>query len=162
MPAIDLSVLCIPAECDNIKKPYNGEIASRWDAYCYATFAGISLRLCSISLRSFRITFAAYLPTHIKSLRDFFQSSLNNHRGNLYIISLLFSPHPPQNNPQKRLARFRGLFAICSINGMPIISSSFRSGWCRRCRWSPSRSRRRMRCRSLDQRGSHTSPKPQP
>ena len=39
---------------------------------CYATFAGISLRLCSISLRSFRLTFAAYLPTHIKSLRDFF------------------------------------------------------------------------------------------
>ena len=72
MPAIDLSVLCIPAECDNIKKPYNGEIASRWDAYCYATFAGISHRLCSISLRSLRITFAAYLPTHIKSLRDFF------------------------------------------------------------------------------------------
>ena len=66
-----MSVLCIPAECDNIKKPYNGVIASRWDAYFYATFAGISLRLCSISLRSFRITFAAYLPTHIKSLWDF-------------------------------------------------------------------------------------------
>ena len=33
MPAIDMSVLCIPAECDNIKLPYNGEIASRWDAY---------------------------------------------------------------------------------------------------------------------------------
>ncbi|MDD7017642.1 MAG: hypothetical protein PUI32_03840 [Bacteroidales bacterium] len=32
---------------------------------CYAIFAGISLRLCYISLRSFRITFAAYLPTHI-------------------------------------------------------------------------------------------------
>ena len=57
---------------------------------CYATFAGISLRLCSISLRSFRITFAAYLPTHIKSLWDFFQSLLNNHRDNLYIISYLF------------------------------------------------------------------------
>ena len=56
---------------------------------CYAIFAGISLRLCSISLRSFRITFAAYLPTHIKSLRDFFQSLLNNHRDNLYIISKL-------------------------------------------------------------------------
>ena len=41
---------------------------------CYAIFAGISLRLCYISLRSFRITFAAYLPTHIKSLRDFFQT----------------------------------------------------------------------------------------
>ena len=53
-------------------------------------FAGISLRLCSISLRSFRITFAAYLPTHIKSLRDFFQSLLNNHRDNMYIISFDF------------------------------------------------------------------------
>ena len=41
---------------------------------CYSIFAGISLRLCYISLRSFRITFAAYLPTHIKSLRDFFLS----------------------------------------------------------------------------------------
>ena len=58
---------------------------------CYAIFAGISLRLCSISLRSFRITFAAYLPTHIKSLRDFFQSLLNNHRDNLYIISIPFA-----------------------------------------------------------------------
>ena len=38
---------------------------------CYAIFAGISLRLCSISLRSFRKTFAAYLPTHIKSLGIF-------------------------------------------------------------------------------------------
>ena len=33
MPAIDLSVLCIPAECDNIKLSIGGEIASRWDAY---------------------------------------------------------------------------------------------------------------------------------
>ena len=32
MPAIDLSVLCIPAECDNIKLPIEYEIASRWDA----------------------------------------------------------------------------------------------------------------------------------
>ena len=40
-----------------------------------------------ISLRLFRITFAAYLPTHIKFLRDFFQSLLNNHRDNLYINS---------------------------------------------------------------------------
>ena len=53
-------------------------------------FAGISLRLYSISLRSFRITFAAYLPTHIKSLRDFFQSLLNYHRDNMYIISFDF------------------------------------------------------------------------
>ena len=71
MPAIDMSELCIPAECDNIKLPFGGEIASRGMRVCYAIFAGISLRLCSISLRSLRITFAAYLPTHIKSLRDF-------------------------------------------------------------------------------------------
>ena len=38
---------------------------------CYAIFAGISLRLCYISLRSLRITFAAYLPTHIKFLTEF-------------------------------------------------------------------------------------------
>ena len=59
---------------------------------CYAIFAGISLRLCSISLRSFRTTFAAYLPTHIKSLWDFFQSLLNNHRDNQYIIILIILP----------------------------------------------------------------------
>ena len=38
---------------------------------CYGIFAGISFRLCSISLRSFRITFTAYLPTHIKFLTEF-------------------------------------------------------------------------------------------
>ena len=71
MPAIDMPILCIPAECDNIKLPFGGDIASCGLRVCYAIFAGISLRLCSISLRSLRITFAAYLPTHIKSLRDF-------------------------------------------------------------------------------------------
>ena len=38
---------------------------------CYGIFAGISLRLCSISLRSFLITFTADLPTHIKFLTEF-------------------------------------------------------------------------------------------
>ena len=42
---------------------------------CYGIFAGISLRLCSISLRSFRITFTAYLPTHIKFLTEFRRKS---------------------------------------------------------------------------------------
>ena len=71
---------------------------------CYAIFAGISLRLCSISLRSFRITFAAYLPTHFKSLRDFFQSLLNYHRDNLYIISPNTHPHTIREiyHPQKK------------------------------------------------------------
>ena len=86
MPAIDMLVLCIPAECENIKSPIMAKSHPAGMRICYAMFAGISLRLCCISLRSFRITFAAYLPTHIKSLRDFFQSLLNNHRDNLYII----------------------------------------------------------------------------
>ena len=74
---------------------------------CYAIFAGISLRLCSISLRSFRITFAAYLPTHFKSLRDFFQSLLNYHRDNLYIISPNTHPHTIREiyHPQKKSVR---------------------------------------------------------
>ena len=49
---------------------------------------------------SLHYIFSAYLPTHIKSLRDFFQSLLNNHRDNLYIISnfygmmsRIFRPH---------------------------------------------------------------------
>ena len=43
---------------------------------------------------SLHYIFSAYLPTHIKSLRDFFQSLLNIHRDNLYIIS--------KKNKQKR------------------------------------------------------------
>ena len=58
MPAIDLSVLCIPAECDNIKLPNDGEIASRWDAYCYATFcrhfASVMLHFASLISHNLR------------------------------------------------------------------------------------------------------------
>ena len=50
------------------------------------SIAGISKRFHFASLH---YIFSAYLPTHIKSLRDFFQSLLNNHRDNLYIISKL-------------------------------------------------------------------------
>ena len=48
------------------------------------SIAGISKRFHFASLH---YIFSAYLPTHIKSLRDFFQSLLNIHRDNLYIIS---------------------------------------------------------------------------
>ena len=81
MPATEMPVLCIPAECDTtnrFKQTHITKIMLSHSAgmhICCATFAGISLRLCYISLRSFRITFAAYLPTHIKSLRDFFSIS---------------------------------------------------------------------------------------
>ncbi len=80
---------------------------------CYATFAGISLRLCCISLRSFRFGYAAFRFAHFASVmlhfaslishnlrcipayahqipKGFFQSLLNNHRDNLYIISFDF------------------------------------------------------------------------
>ena len=77
MPATEMPILCIPAECDTtnrFKQTHITQIMLSHSAgmhICCATFAGISLRLCSISLRSLRITFVAYLPTHIKSLRDF-------------------------------------------------------------------------------------------
>ena len=86
MPAIDMLVLCIPAECDNIKKPYNGEIASRWDAYLLCDicrhFASAMLHFASLISHNLRCipAYAHQIPT------GFFQSLLNNHRNNLYII----------------------------------------------------------------------------
>ena len=68
MPAIDISECCIPAECDNIKLPFDGEIASRWDAYMLCAIAGISKRFHFASLN---FIFSAYLPTHIKFLTEF-------------------------------------------------------------------------------------------
>ena len=87
MPAIDMLVLCIPAECDNIKKPYNGEIASRWDAYLLCDicrhFASVMLHFASLISHNLRCipAYAHQIPT------GFFQSLLNYHRDNLYIIS---------------------------------------------------------------------------
>ena len=70
MPAIDLSVLCIPAECDNIKLPIECVIASRWDAYLLCDicrhFASVMLHFASL-----HYIFSAYLPTHIKFLTEF-------------------------------------------------------------------------------------------
>ena len=46
------------AECDNIKLPNDGEIASRWDAYCYATFcrhfASVMLHFASLISHNLR------------------------------------------------------------------------------------------------------------
>ena len=87
MPAIDMLVLCIPAECDNIKKPYNGEIASRWDAYLLCDicrhFASAMLHFASLISHNLRC-----IPAYTYQIpMGFFQSLLNNHRDNLYIIS---------------------------------------------------------------------------
>ena len=58
MPAIDLSVLCIPAECDNIKLPIECEIASRWDAYLLCDicrhFASVMLHFASLISHNLR------------------------------------------------------------------------------------------------------------
>ncbi|MDY4688648.1 MAG: hypothetical protein SO408_09200, partial [Sodaliphilus sp.] len=61
---------CIPAECDNIKLPNDGEIASRWDAYCYATFCR-HFASAMLHFASLHYIFSAYLPTHIKFLTEF-------------------------------------------------------------------------------------------
>ena len=87
MPAIDMPILCIPAECDNIKLPYNGEIASRWDGYLLCDicrhFASVMLHFASLISHNLRCipAYAHQIPT------GFFQSLLNYHRDNLYIIS---------------------------------------------------------------------------
>ena len=88
MPAIDMSVLCIPAECDNIKLPIECEIASRWDAYLLCDicrhFASVMLHFASLITHNLRCipAYAHLIPT------GFFQSLLNCHRDNLYIISI--------------------------------------------------------------------------
>ena len=64
---------------------------------------------------SLHYIFSAYLPTHIKSLRDFFQSLLNIHRDNLYIIS--------KKNKQKRAV---GLASVLYV-GMENLGYSLES-----------------------------------
>ena len=86
MPAIDMSVLCIPAECDNIKLPIEYELASRGDANLLYDicrhFASVMLHFASLISHNLRCipAYAHLIPT------GFFL--LNYHRGNLYIISI--------------------------------------------------------------------------
>ena len=53
-----MSVLCIPAECDNIKLPIECEIASRWDAYLLCDicrhFASVMLHFASLISHNLR------------------------------------------------------------------------------------------------------------
>ena len=53
-----MSVLCIPAECDNIKLPIECEIASRWDAYLLCDicrhFASVMLHFASLITHNLR------------------------------------------------------------------------------------------------------------
>ena len=68
-----MSVLCIPAECDNIKLPYNGEIASRWDAYMLCAicrhFASVMLHFASLITHNLRCipAYTHQIPTGFSS-----------------------------------------------------------------------------------------------
>ena len=96
MPAIDMPILCIPAECDNIKLPIDGEVASRWDAYLLCDicrhFASVMLHFASLISHNLRCipAYTHLIPT------GFFQSSLNNHRDNFYIFFYALTPSAPK------------------------------------------------------------------
>ena len=53
-----MPILCIPAECDNIKYLYNGEIASHWDANLLCDicrhFASVMLHFASLISHNLR------------------------------------------------------------------------------------------------------------
>ena len=94
MPAIDLSVLCIPAECDNIKLPIEYEIASRWDANLLYDicrhFASVMLHFASLISHNLRCipAYTHLIPT------GFFNHSLNDYRGTTCIsIPLIIYPY---------------------------------------------------------------------
>ena len=76
------------------------------------SIAGISKRFHFASLH---YIFSAYLPTHIKSLRDFFQSLLNIHRDNLYIISLIWGDGKSS----------QGVWALCELNLFGVLAGCF-------------------------------------
>ena len=126
MPAIDISGCCIPAECDNIKLPYNGEIASRWDAYLLCDicrhFASVMLHFASLISHNLRC-----IPAYAHQIpMGFFQSLLNYHRDNLYIISFFCGGAqkklPAQSLREKRkitLTNF--LVRNCTISTIPQI-----------------------------------------
>ena len=89
MPAIDMPALCIPAECDTTKYPFANEIASRWDAYLLCDicrhFASVMLHFASLISYNLRC-----IPAYAHQIpMGFFQSLLNYHMDNLYIIPIL-------------------------------------------------------------------------
>ena len=91
MPAIDMSVLCIPAECDNIKLPIECEIASRWDAYLLCDicrhFASVMLHFASLIPHNLRCI-PAY--AHLIPMGLFSVISHVSQADSLYIIVYSF------------------------------------------------------------------------
>ena len=90
MPATEIPILCIPAECDTTSRfenTYsNNVVAFRWNAYLLCDicrhFASVMLHFASLITHNLRCipAYAHLIPT------GFFQSLLNYHRDNMYII----------------------------------------------------------------------------
>ena len=124
MPAMDLSVLCIPAECDNIKKPYNGEIASRWDASLLCDicrhFASVMLHIASLISHNLRCipAYTHLIPT------GFFQSSLNNHRDNFYIFFYALTPSAPKEPSSQKPPNLHRKNAVPAKNCIFLVQFS--------------------------------------
>ena len=86
-----MSVLCIPAECDNIKLPIECEIASRWDAYLLCDicrhFASVMLHFASLITHNLRCI-PAY--AHLIPMGLFSVISHVSQADSLYIIVYSF------------------------------------------------------------------------
>ena len=90
MPATEMLILCIPVECDTTSRfenTYsNNVVAFRWNAYLLCDicrhFASVMLHFASLITHNLRCipAYAHLIPT------GFFQSLLNYHRDNMYII----------------------------------------------------------------------------
>ena len=94
MPATEIPILCIPAECDTTSRfenTYsNNVVAFRWNAYLLCDicrhFASVMLHFASLITHNLRCipAYSHQIPT------GFFKSLLNYHRDTLYIIAFTF------------------------------------------------------------------------
>ena len=76
-----MSVLCIPAECDNIKLPFDGEIASRWDAYMLCAICRHFASLITHNLRCIP-AYTHQIPNGISSHTFFGKNFIWNPKNN--------------------------------------------------------------------------------
>ena len=106
MPAIDLSVLCIPVECDNIKLRIECEIASRWDANLLCDICRHFASVISHNLRCIP-AYAHQIPT------GFFSIITKLSQGQLvYHLPKHTPPHNPWDlPPTKKISRVRSVWA---------------------------------------------------
>ena len=97
---------CIPAECDNIKLPYNGEIASRWDANLLCDicrhFASVMLHFASLISHNLRCipAYTLQIPTGFFSIiTKLSQGQLVYHLPKQTHTHTIREIYHPQKNP---------------------------------------------------------------